>query len=187
MNTLFKNVPLIIIDVQKFFLQPHWGKRNNLDAERNMLRLLEGWRNSQRPVIFIQHISPTPPETWSVRERELREFQVGFEPLPHEYVVTKTVNSSFIDTNLEALLRELAAQNVVIVGLTTNHCVETTTRMAGNMGFSPFLVSDATATFDRIGPDGRLYKAQDIHNMTMVNLHEEFATIVTTEDVLLAL
>ena len=56
--------------------------------------------------------------------------------------------------------------------------------MAGNLGFHTYLVSDATATFDRQGPDGVLYSAEDIQAMTMTNLHQEFATIVTTDDVL---
>ena len=53
--------------------------------------------------------------------------------------------------------------------------------MAGNLGFKTYLVSDATATFNRNGLDGKEYSAEDIHNMTLVNLHEEFATIMTTK------
>ncbi|MGL4314908.1 MAG: isochorismatase family protein, partial [Sphingomonas sp.] len=70
---------------------------------------------------------------------------------------------------------------------TTNHCVETTTRMAGNLGFDAQLVRDATWTFDRIGPDGELHAAEDIHAMTLSNLNGEFARIVTAQDVVAAL
>ena len=56
--------------------------------------------------------------------------------------------------------------------------------MAGNLGFDTYLVADATATFDRVGPDGALHTAEDIQAMTLSNLNEEFATIVTTEEVL---
>jgi nicotinamidase-related amidase len=101
-------------------------------------------------------------------------------PLKHEIIIEKSVNSAFIGTNLHGQLTDMGSKRVVITGLTTNHCVETTTRMAGNLGFNPILVSDATATFDRMGPDGNLYKAEDIHTMTLVNLHEEFAEIIDT-------
>jgi nicotinamidase-related amidase len=177
---LNQNVPLIVIDVQKFFLDPSWGNRNNPDAEQNMEVLIERWRETNRPVIFIQHVSENTKKLGL-------DFLDQLQPLENEVILQKSVNSAFIGTDLENRLRELNAPNVVIVGLTTNHCVETTTRMAGNMGFSPMLVTDATATFDRIGPDGELYPAEMIHNMTMVNLNEEFATIVTTRDVLEAL
>ncbi len=106
--------------------------------------------------------------------------------LPHsgEPVIQKRVNSAFLGTDLEERLRREGITTLLIVGLTTNHCVETTTRMAGNLGFLTYLVSDATATFDRKGPDGVLHTAEEIQAMTLTNLHKEFATIVTTDDVL---
>jgi nicotinamidase-related amidase len=94
------------------------------------------------------------------------------------------VNSSFIGTDLEARLRQMGIDNVVIVGATTNHCVEATTRMAGNLGFKVKLVRDATWTFDREGVDGKLYTAAQIHAMTLANLQEEFAEIVAADDVM---
>ncbi len=56
--------------------------------------------------------------------------------------------------------------------------------MAGNLGFDTYLVFDATATFDRPEPDGVLHMAEEIQAMTLVTLHQEFATIVTTDEVL---
>jgi nicotinamidase-related amidase len=97
------------------------------------------------------------------------------------------VNSSFIGTDLEARLRAAGIKTVVICGATTNHCVETTTRMAGNLGFETRLVRDATWTFERVGPDGDLHSAEDIHAMTLSNLNGEFAQIVTTAEIIAAL
>jgi nicotinamidase-related amidase len=176
MNLFPSNTALIIIDVQQFFENPRWGNRNNPEAEEHIASLIEKWRATSRPIYHIQHVEgPFKPA---------HEFKEFIKPLPGEPIFRKDVNSSFIGTNLESSLRESQIDTVVIVGLTTNHCVETTTRMAGNLGFNTFLVTDATATFDRIGPDGIMYSAETIHNMTMVNLNEEFATIVTTEQVL---
>lgn len=177
-------IALIIIDVQKAFQLPYWGERNNLFAEENMKSLLEEWRKRKLPVFHIQHVNKESVHSMFYQHAETVNFKEEVKPLPGEVIVQKSVNSAFIGTNLEEQLSEKKCNTVVIVGLTTNHCVETTTRMAGNLGFQTYIVSDATATFNRKGPDGTEYSAEDIHNMTLVNLHNEFATIVTTKEVL---
>jgi nicotinamidase-related amidase len=183
MTNLSNNTALIIIDVQDGFSDPKWGNRNNPDAETNIAKLLAVWRAKKRPIYHIQHMSTHP-------NSPLRPNQAGnaiqsiVAPQGDEPVIQKTVNSAFIGTDLEHRLRKHAIDSVVIVGLTTNHCVETTTRMAGNLGFNTFLVADATATFDRMGYDGVLYPAETIHAVSLANLNEEFATIVTTDDLL---
>lgn len=173
MKKLPINTALIIVDVQKFFDHPRWGNRNNLQAEENIAVLIKKWRESKRPIYHIQHVEG--------EFKPAHEFKDFIQPLSGEKIIQKSVNSSFIGTDLESSLRDRNIETLVIVGLTTNHCVETTTRMAGNLGFDTYLVNDATATFDRVGPDGTVYSADVIHNMTMVNLNEEFATIVSTE------
>lgn len=94
------------------------------------------------------------------------------------------MNSAFIGTGLEERLRQAGVEAVVVAGLTTDHCVSTTARMAGNLGFRTYIVSDATAAFDRAGPDGRRYAAEQIHEIALVSLHEEFGSVVTTVAVL---
>lgn len=183
MHPFPRNTALILIDIQKGFDDPVWGRRNNLDAETNIATLLHTWRQTGRPIFHIQHLSQEPqsPLLAGYPGGEIKDV---VRPYDGEPVLQKRVNSAFIGTDLEERLRRGGITTLIITGLTTNHCVETSTRMAGNLGFDTFLVSDATATFDRLGPDGVLYKAEDIQAMTMANLHEEFATIVTTEDVL---
>ncbi|HET8912431.1 MAG TPA: cysteine hydrolase family protein, partial [Ktedonobacteraceae bacterium] len=186
MNRFPSNTALILIDIQKGFDEPYWGRRNNLDAEANAASLLEAWRDSKRPIFHIQHLSfnpnsPLHSDHPGHHHKDLVRLREG-EPL-----LTKHVNSAFIGTTLEQQLRVQGITSVVITGLTTNHCVETTTRMAGNLGFDTYLVSDATATFDRTGPDGVHHTAEEIQSMTISNLNEEFATIVTTAEVLQAI
>ncbi|KEK23634.1 cysteine hydrolase family protein [Bacillus gaemokensis] len=175
---------LIIIDVQKAFDLPYWGMRNNPFAEENMKSLLEEWRRRGLPIFHIQHVNKENIESMFHPNAETVKFKEEVKPLQGETVIQKSVNSAFIGTDLEVQLKERNCNSVIIVGLTTNHCVETTTRMAGNLGFSTYLVSDATATFNRKGPDSVQYCAEEIHNMTLVNLHEEFATVAMASEIL---
>jgi len=105
-------------------------------------------------------------------------------PLPDEPIIAKIVNSAFIGTDLTRRLNRAKIEHVVIVGLTTNHCVSTTTRMAANFGFKTFLLSDATATFNRKGVNGEAYSAEQVHRMSLSNLNDEFATVLSTKELL---
>ena len=94
------------------------------------------------------------------------------------------MNSAFIGTSLEADLRKAGITILVVVGLTTNHCISTTVRMAGNLGFEVYLFSDATATFDRAGIDGRNRSADEVHAAALSDLNGEFATVIDTSSLL---
>ena len=182
-NQLATNAALVIVDVQKGFDDPRWGRRNNPEAEVNMGKLLEAWRRSRRPIFHIQHSSrergsPLRPGTPGHGMKEI------VAPRRGEVVVQKHVNSGFIGTDLEERLRGSGIGTIVVVGLTTDHCVATTARMAGNLGFETYVVSDATATFDRLGPDGKSYRAEDVHAINLASLHNEFAKIVDTNELL---
>jgi len=175
---------LITIDVQNG-MDVYRDKyhRNNPDLERNIARLQRAWRDSGRPLIHVQHLSTQP-------NSPLRPGQPGVEikeevrPLPGEPVVQKSVNSAFIGTTLEADLRRRGITTLVMVGLQTNMCVSTTARMAGNLGFTTYVVSDATATFDNMGPDGKNYASELLHDVALADLHGEFATVVDTATIL---
>jgi nicotinamidase-related amidase len=105
-------------------------------------------------------------------------------PRADEPVVHKTVNSGFIGTDLEQRLRDLGVPGVVLAGLTTDHCVSTTARMSANLGFDTWLVADACATFDRRGADGRTFPAELVHEVALASLHDEFATVLTGDQLL---
>ncbi|MEH7266429.1 isochorismatase family protein, partial [Priestia megaterium] len=102
----------------------------------------------------------------------------------NEPIFKKKVNSAFIGTGLEKHLKENQTEKVVIVGLTTPHCVSTTTRMSGTLGFETYLVSDATAAFAIKGADNTYYSAEQIHNVSLATLDNEFATVLTTKELI---
>lgn len=176
---------IICVDVQQGFDRERWGERNNPDAERHIAELLAAWRAAGHPVIHVRHDS-TEPDSPLRPGRSGNEFKPAGEPEPGEPVVGKRVNSAFIGTELEALLRERGVRRPVFVGFTTDHCVSTSVRMAENLGFEPYVVSDATATFDReLG--GTRYAAEQNHRLALAQLADEFATVVETATLLAAL
>ena len=178
-----KNATLLVIDVQKGFDDPFWGKRNNPNAEENIALLLSEWRKNLLPIVHIQHCSEEPNSPLRP-DQPGHEFQDRARPQDGEKQFKKTVNSAFIGTGLEEYLRNNDIRSLVIVGLTTDHCVSTSTRMAGNLGFNVVLVSDATAAFDCRGHDGTLYLASFIHDIHLASLNGEFCVVRSTEEVL---
>lgn len=174
---------LLIIDVQKGLDDPYYGTRGNPAAEGNMQRLLQAWRQTDRPVIHVQHLS-TRRESPLHPGRPGCELKDEVKPLEGERVFQKVVNSAFIGTPLEEYCREAGYSDLVIVGLTAEHCVSTSVRMASNLGFTCRVVSDATASFDCRGPDGQYFDGDLVLAVSLATLHGEFATVLKTDEVL---
>ncbi|ABD55918.1 cysteine hydrolase family protein [Jannaschia sp. CCS1] len=177
---------LILIDIQQGFDSPVWGARNNPDAEANAARLLAAWRKASAPICHIRHISVEPG---SPLVGDGAQFKAEVAPLAGEPVFEKSVNSAFISTDLEHQLTHSSIADVVICGLTTPHCVSTTTRMAANLGFGVRLVHDACAAFagnsDTGWADGMApLSPQVIHNTAISHLHNEFANALSTQAIL---
>lgn len=185
-NKLPLNSALIIIDVQKGFDDPVWGERNNLEAEKNINKLLGLWRKEKRPIFHVKHnsLQPGSPLHPDNPGNEIKKIAT---PLESEPLIKKTVNSAFIGTDLEKKLRKDNIETIVLTGFTTDHCVSTTARMASNLGFTVYVVSDATATFERKGDSGKCYTAEDMHEYALVSLQDEFATIIDTSSIIKAL
>ncbi|MBO1419046.1 cysteine hydrolase family protein [Streptomyces sp. FH025] len=182
--TLDLDAVLLLIDVQKGFDDPDFfGPRDNPQAERRMADLIAAWQSTGRPVVTVQHASPVGPLTEGTPGHELKEFVAGITPDLH---ITKTVNSAFYGTpDLHAWLQERGARQVVITGIITNVCCETTARMAGNLGYDAIFPVDAMHSFDMTGPDGTTVPAAELARATATTLHAmRFAKVVTTETVL---
>jgi nicotinamidase-related amidase len=176
---------LILIDFQQGFDDVvYWGgQRNNPDAEKNASLLLNFWREHSLPVFHIKHCSANP-DSRLAEGNQGNEFKALVRPAKGETVIRKNVNSAFIGTGLKQQLDDLGIRQLVIVGLTTDHCVSTTARMAGNYGFNTYVVYDATATFNKTGFNGENYSAELIHDTALASLNGEFATLVRTADLI---
>lgn len=172
---------LVLIDIQVGFDDPVWGDRNNPLAEEKAGELLAHWRSCGRPVVHIRHVSA---EAGSPLVGAGAAFKPEVTPLPEEVVFEKSVNSGFIGTGLQAHLEAINANELTICGLTTPHCVSTTTRMAANLGFTVNLVEDACAAFtsnaDTSFDEGPAFSAEEIHRTALAHLHGEFARVVSS-------
>jgi len=176
---------LLLVDIQKGFDNiEYWGgQRNNPNAEDNAGELLQLWRKLDLPVFHVKHcsINLNSPLRETNKGNDFKEL---VKPIGNEPIIKKNVNSAFIGTDLKEQLSALKIHKLVIVGLTTDHCISTTTRMASNLGFDTFLVSDATATFNKKGIEGQDFSAELIHATALASLNEEFAAVITTENLM---
>jgi len=173
---------LIVVDVQQGFDDSvHWGPRNNPDCETNIAVLIEAWREHRQPVLFVRHDSTEPdsPLRPGTPGNAFQPFLTGTPDL----LVCKSVNSAFYgEPDLHAWLQQRGIRDIAVCGITTNHCCETTARMAANLGYNVYFVLDATHTHDRRALDGTTLKADHIATVTAANLQDEFAEVITTQE-----
>ncbi len=174
---------LVIIDMQRGMLPENTGPRNNPQAEDNMERLLRVWRERNLPVVHVRHMARAPGGSFWPGSANC-EFQPRFEPLPSEHRMEKNMNDAFAQSGLERWLRLRDISSLVIVGVSTNNSVEATGRAAFCLGFDVTLPSDACYTYDKVDYHGVLRPAEDWHLMTLSNLHGEYATVRSTEEIL---
>lgn len=179
---------LVLIDIQEGMDSPLWGARNNPDAEANAARLLAHWRDAGAPVAHVRHLSerPTSPLHPS---NGMTGIKPEVAPHPGEPVFEKSTNSAFIGTDLEAYLRRLGVEALVICGLSTPQCISTSVRMAANLGFATELAHDACAAFESHArtdwaPGVAAMTAEEIHVNEVSMLHGEFCMARSTASLL---
>ena len=176
---------LLLVDVQKGVNEVKYyggpsGKRNNHSAEENMRCLLAEWRRLGKRVAFTRHNSREINSPLKL-ELETGNQIEGLEINGPDIVVEKDVNSGFIGTSLELELRRSGINRLVVMGFYTNYCIETTVRMAGNLGFDTYLVHNACAAVNTLGHDGEYYEPDLVHNLSIASLHGEFCTAISKE------
>jgi nicotinamidase-related amidase len=172
---------LVLVDLQTGFLHPRWGARNNPALERNVAALLAAFRRSGHAVFHVRHDSLEPRST-------LKRGRLGFAflpeaaPLPGERVFTKQRHAAFVGTRLASALR--GKGRPVFAGLTADHCVSTSVRLAHDLGFRPLVAVDAVATFPRRAPCGKILPADLVQDAALGSLAGEFAELFTTKQLM---
>lgn len=177
-----ENSLLVIVNAQKALHDPAQGRRSNSHAEANILKILSFWRKKKRPIVHIPHISENP-SSFFYRDSTGIEFIPGLGPIGKEHVIKKSKSSAFTDTKLEVFVGQLKAEALVLVGFTGGECIDATARQSSDLGFRTFVIGDATATFDIVGPKGKLIKADKVHRNTLNHLHAIGAEVVETKDI----
>ncbi len=179
-----KTTALIVIDLQEAMRAERtsdWPWAND-DAPEVAGKLLAAFRAQGLPVIHIHHNTDYPGDGFHP-DSPLVVAMAEVTPTEAEPLVVKTGSSGFIGTGLEAMLRSSGINRLVIVGGEANMCVESTTRMAGNLGFDTTVVADALVAFPRTLRDGRVMPPQAVLDMALANLRS-FATIKDAVEVL---
>jgi len=150
----------------------------------NIRRLLDACRAASIPVVHVRvmNLSGDSSDTsWRYKvmgilvppDSKDAEFIEELAPLPGEVVLSKTTSNAFLSTNADFVLRNMGIDTLIMTGVVTNNCVESTTRGAGDLGFRVLLVGDACAAWTQEG-----------HDYCLKHLHRNFAIVSTTDQIL---
>lgn len=189
------NRALIVIDVQQSFLQnPLWAASSNPGIVGQVNRLVAHARDEDDLVVWVLHSEPGTGGAFDPAVGHVRLME-GLEPIDGEPVLTKTAHNAFTTTNLQQLLTSRGVTELVISGIRTEQCVETTTRLASDLGYEVTFVTDATATTPRehwdapagrsveeILADPRTLQTDDIITRTEYALAGRFARVTTVKE-----
>jgi len=183
LKTAIERSALLVIDAQQSFMAgPRWQRRNNPEFEQNVQRLIDGYRLKGLPVFFFldsdtsEHFEPSSPYF------KLMDF---IQPGEGEPVLIKTSRNCFTTTNLDYLLRRADVKRLVVTGIKTEQCCETTTRVASDLGYEVDFITEATLTFPIPHPDREEeLSAEEVVRRTEYALRDRFARINTVAGLL---
>ena len=187
MTSIDTNAALVIIDVQQGFDESEWGTTGNLDCEKNVDALAAAWVATGRPIVVVRHDSTKAGSSLHPGQPG-NALKPSVAALPASLLVAKNVNSAFIgEPDLHLWLGGERIHQLVICGIQTNLCVETTARMGGNLGYDVIVPLDATRTFGlaSLSGTGPSATADEVMRMTALNLEAGgFATVTSTAELL---
>lgn len=167
------SVALLLLNVQKAWDEPYWGARSHPEAEARIQELLSAFRRVERPVIHIRHDSADPHSPLHPGESG-HAFKSEGEPSAGEPILGKVAQSAFIGTELEAMLRGMGVDRLVVAGFTAAHDVSSTVRMAADLGFKVLLMRDAIVAFELEDAEGQVLAPDQVHRAVLAELQGTF-------------
>jgi nicotinamidase-related amidase len=175
---------LLIVDIQNDYFP---GGRNELSgpmaAAGNARLLLDTFREKGMPVFHIRHESTRQGATFFIPGTPGAEIHELVKPQDNEAVITKHFPNSFRDTELLPLLKKADVTRLVVCGMMTHMCIDTTVRAAYDHGFEVLLAHDACATKD-LTFDGRTTPAADVQHAFLSAINGTFAKVIPTEQII---
>jgi nicotinamidase-related amidase len=188
----FMTRALLVIDVQESFRQaPPWPAISNPAIADDVARLVDGARANGDLVVWVLHSEPGSGTTFDPASGHVR-FIGPLRPQPGEHQLTKTSHNAFTTTNLQQLLTSRGVTEVVVCGIRTEQCCETTARVASDLGYQVTFVTEATATspiahrdarrgqtVEQLLADPRTLPVSAVIERTEYALAGRFATIAT--------
>jgi nicotinamidase-related amidase len=178
----WKDSALVMIDCQNTYRRGIMQLTGVEEAIEEAKRLLDRARNAGTPIFHVMH-DAGPGSPYDITA-EIGQIADPVAPRANEPVIVKHYPNSFVGTELDALLRERAIQNLILAGFMTHMCVNSTARGAFNLGYRPTVVASATATRDLIAPGGAVVPAVSLHSASLAALSDLFAVVVSrAEDI----
>ncbi|MCZ8260552.1 MAG: cysteine hydrolase family protein [Beijerinckiaceae bacterium] len=185
MLALSPRTVLLPIDFQEGFFSPRMPPLGGSAFEQQGLALIAAWRSKGWPILHIRHDSAEPGSCFRPEDPG-NALRPGFSPAEGEPLLTKSVNSAFLNTDLDLRLKRIGADGVVAFGISTDMCVSTTVRTGNNLGWRMIVAADACAAFEQKDLDGTVLPAAEIHRFHLATLRNEFATVASTAEILRA-
>jgi nicotinamidase-related amidase len=176
---------LLVIDVQQAIEHPCWGARNNPGADDRIAALVGAWRECSMPIVHVRHDS-TEPESPYRPGQALHAFKPCAAPLAGEMVFGKRTGSAFVQTGLDEHLTAGGHTTLVVCGVLTHNSVETSVRHAGCLGYRVFVAGDACQAADLADAAGRVWPAEDVHQLALAKLALDYASVVSSDAAILA-
>lgn len=178
-NTFDANdTALILINTQKVLEDPP----HNMDVVENIKKILTRWRQEKRTVIHVRHISKNPESLFFLKSNSA-DYIESLKPTQDEATFEKEKASVLSNLKVQEFLNVKGFPKALLVGFTGNDCIEASARNLSEQGFETFVVADASASLDIIGPDGGLHKAERVHKLAMANIHAYSAKVIKTEEI----